>query len=168
MARERGEQDVRRKEVQKLIQNALASGDYASGRSTSPTPMPSVEVSKLQLPASNALNRVQNNIPEGSGAAPNHPMATPPSPVSSSGNPHRDWIIQRESEGNPRAKNPNSSAFGLGQLIEANRKAYAERFGFSPDTINPQEQLQMMDAYVKERYGSYEAARKFWEQNHWY
>ena len=84
------------------------------------------------------------------------------------GNPDRDWIIARESDGIPTAQNPTSSAFGIGQLIEANRKAYGERFGFDPGTTDPWQQIQMMDAYVAERYGTYAAARAFHEKNGWY
>lgn len=80
----------------------------------------------------------------------------------------RDWIIAKESSGKTTAKNPNSSAFGLGQLIKANREAYGKRLGISPDTTDYNEQLKLMDAYVKERYGSYAKAKKFWEEHNWY
>lgn len=148
-------------EVSQMIKDALAQGDIALSTAG-------------KAPQSGLLNSAGYSAVRSGEEWPTHPMAKPtaiPStgdPVSSTGNADRDWIIQRESEGNPNAKNPNSSAFGLGQLIKSNREAYAERFGFSPDTVNPQEQLKMMDAYVKERYGSYAEARKFWEQHHWY
>ena len=37
------------------------------------------------------------------------------------------WIIKRESGFFPTAANPTSSAFGLGQLILANRRRYAPK-----------------------------------------
>lgn len=83
-------------------------------------------------------------------------------------NAARDWIISKESLGKTTAKNPNSSAFGLGQLIKANREAYGKRLGIDPDTIDRNEQLQLMDAYVKERYGNYQKALEFWKANNWY
>lgn len=84
------------------------------------------------------------------------------------GNPDRDWIIAKESDGIPTADNPKSTAFGIGQLLEDNRATYAGRFGFDPNTTDPWQQIQMMDAYVADRYGSYAAARQFHEQNGWY
>lgn len=80
----------------------------------------------------------------------------------------KQWIISKESGGNPAAKNPKSSAFGLGQLIQANREAYASKLGVDPWTTNPDAQSKMMDMYVNDRYGSYQNARKFWEQHGWY
>lgn len=79
------------------------------------------------------------------------------------------WLIQKESSGKTTAKNPKSSAFGLGQLIKANRKAYAQRLGIkNPDTTDYDEQLAMMKAYIKERYGDAVRAKQFWERNQWY
>ena len=82
------------------------------------------------------------------------------------------WIIERESSGDPFAYNPvptdSGNAFGLGQLTTLNRQRYAAEFGFDPDTTNPNEQLQMMRAYIRDRYGSPEAAMAFWQRNGWY
>lgn len=83
-------------------------------------------------------------------------------------NTARDWIIQKESSGKTTAQNPTSSAFGLGQLIIANRRAYGKKLGIDPGTTDHNEQLALMDEYVKERYGSYAQAKKFWEKNNWY
>ena len=88
--------------------------------------------------------------------------------IDSSEDALRDWIIGKESSGNVNAKNPNSSAFGLGQLIIANRKAYGQKLGIDPNTTDYNEQLALMDAYVKERYGSYAKAKQFWEEHGWY
>lgn len=150
--------------VSEMIRDALAQGDIAlstAGRAP--------QSGLLSSPAVQERfgGRLSGTGPvSGFGGIP--PTQTTGDPVSSTGNADRDWIIQKESSGNPNAKNPNSSAFGLGQLIRSNREAYAKRFGFDPDTTNPQEQLKMMDAYVQERYGSYANARKFWEQHNWY
>lgn len=77
-------------------------------------------------------------------------------------------VMMPESGGITTADNPTSTAYGLGQLIQSNRETYGERFGFDPDTTDFNEQLQMMDAYIKDRYGSYAAARQFREKNGWY
>lgn len=78
------------------------------------------------------------------------------------------WILDQESEGNPSAKNKDSSAFGIGQLILANREHYGEQLGYDPWTTNVHEQWDMMMAYIRDRYGSVEEARRFWEANGWY
>lgn len=82
--------------------------------------------------------------------------------------PAESWIIQRESSFRPNADNPSSTAFGLGQLIASNRRSYGERLGYSPETVNPVEQLAMFREYVRERYGSPENAQQFWQRNGWY
>ena len=79
------------------------------------------------------------------------------------------WIIRHESSGRVTAKNPESSAFGLGQLIKANREKYAAELGITnPDTTDYNEQLAMFRAYVKDRYGTAEKAQEFWEEKGWY
>lgn len=80
----------------------------------------------------------------------------------------RDWIIQHESGGDVNSRNP-SGAFGLGQLMPGNRKQYASQLGISnPDTTDRGQQQAMMDAYVKDRYGSYDKALAFWKSHNWY
>jgi len=78
------------------------------------------------------------------------------------------WLLERESGMRPDASNPTSTAYGLGQLLEANRRAYGERFGFDPDTSDPWEQKMMFRAYIQERYQEAGRARTFWEEHHWY
>lgn len=89
-------------------------------------------------------------------------------------NPDISWIIQRESgwrtdaSPKPTKDNPNPTAFGLGQLIIGHRQKYAKALGVDPNTTDPNQQLAMMLMYVKDRYGSPAAARRFWEQHKWY
>jgi phage-related minor tail protein len=73
------------------------------------------------------------------------------------------YIIRHEAGGlfNVNANNPISSAFGLGQLIEANRVKYARQLGFNAGmergdtgTTNRDHQIAMMRAYIRDRYGS--------------
>lgn len=82
--------------------------------------------------------------------------------------PAEQWIIQKESGGRTSAKNPKSSAFGLGQLILSNRQKYARALGVDPWTTNYNAQLQMMRMYIRDRYGSAENAMRFWQRNGWY
>jgi hypothetical protein len=85
------------------------------------------------------------------------------------------WIIRRESGGSVFANNPTSSAFGLGQLLEANRVKYARQLGFpvgiehgDTGTTNRDHQIAMMREYIHDRYGSAPAAVRFWQAHGWY
>jgi septal ring factor EnvC (AmiA/AmiB activator) len=75
------------------------------------------------------------------------------------------WIIMHESGGNPRAQNPHSTAFGLGQLLLDLR---IRLLGADFDTIDCGKQLWAFRQYVRERYGTAEAAQAFWEAHGWY
>ena len=75
------------------------------------------------------------------------------------------WIIMRESGGDPTARNPSSTAFGLGQLLLDLRQRL---LGADYDTIDCGKQLSAFRAYVSERYGTAEAAKSFWLDHGWY
>jgi len=75
------------------------------------------------------------------------------------------WIITRESGGDPTADNPTSTAFGLGQLLLGNRILY---LGADYATIDCGKQLMAFRAYVRDRYGTAEAAQAFWQRHGWY
>jgi septal ring factor EnvC (AmiA/AmiB activator) len=75
------------------------------------------------------------------------------------------WIIMRESGGDPAADNPTSTAFGLGQLLLGNRILY---LGRDYATTDCGRQLWAFRAYVRDRYGTAERAKAFWQANGWY
>lgn len=75
-------------------------------------------------------------------------------------------IVQRESSYNPNAKNPKSTAYGYGQFLDSTRKAYEKKTGLNYN--DPVNQLIMMAQYVKDRYGSPQAALQFWKDNQYY
>jgi septal ring factor EnvC (AmiA/AmiB activator) len=75
------------------------------------------------------------------------------------------WIIMRESSGYPTADNPTSTAFGLGQLLLGNRILY---LGEDYATTDCGRQLWAFRAYVRDRYGTAERAKAFWQANGWY
>ena len=77
-------------------------------------------------------------------------------------------IIGRESRGRATAKNPRSSAFGLGQLLAGNRLKYAPRCGTTAWTANVGAQLCMMRAYIQDRYGSASRALAFRKRHGFY
>jgi tape measure domain-containing protein len=78
------------------------------------------------------------------------------------------WIIMHESGGRTSAQNPTSTAFGLGQLLIANRVHYGKILGVSPNTTNYNDQLSMFRMYVRDRYGNANNAQAFWESHGWY
>ena len=73
------------------------------------------------------------------------------------------WIIQKESSGNPRAKNPKSTAYGLMQFLDGTWKSYGVG-----DRNDPVDQVVSGINYIKKRYGTPEKAYAFWQKNHWY
>jgi septal ring factor EnvC (AmiA/AmiB activator) len=75
------------------------------------------------------------------------------------------FIIMKESRGDPTADNPTSTAFGLGQLLLDLRRRY---LGANYDTIDCGLQLMAFRSYVRDRYGTAEAARAFWLSHGWY
>jgi septal ring factor EnvC (AmiA/AmiB activator) len=75
------------------------------------------------------------------------------------------WIIMRESSGDPTADNPTSTAFGLGQLLLGNRILY---LGRQYATTDCGRQLWAFRAYVRDRFGTAERAKAFWQANGWY
>jgi hypothetical protein len=74
-------------------------------------------------------------------------------------------IIMRESSGDPTADNPTSTAFGLGQLLLGNRILY---LGQGYATTDCGRQLWAFWSYVRDRYGTAERAKAFWQANGWY
>jgi septal ring factor EnvC (AmiA/AmiB activator) len=75
------------------------------------------------------------------------------------------WIIMHESSGYPTADNPTSTAFGLGQLLLGNRILY---LGKDYATTDCGKQLAAFRTYVRDRYGTAEAAQAFWQAHGWY
>jgi hypothetical protein len=75
-------------------------------------------------------------------------------------------LIGRESTWNPSVKNSKSSAYGYGQFIKSTREAYEKKTGLSYK--NPVNQIIMTAQYVKDRYGTPEAALAFWDKNNYY
>ena len=82
--------------------------------------------------------------------------------------PAEAWIIERESNFDPTAVNTESGAFGIWQGLGATLDTYAERFGFDRYTTDPNQQLTMFRAYIKDRYGTAENAVAFWQTHNWY
>lgn len=75
-----------------------------------------------------------------------------------------NYIINHESGWNPKAKNPSSDAYGIGQALPPSKMA---KFGGDYMT-NPITQLKWMKSYVNERYGGIDGAYDFWKSHNWY
>jgi len=75
------------------------------------------------------------------------------------------WIMQHESGGNTHAKNPHSSAFGAFQMLKATRRQY---MGGNMNSTNLDDQYAGASGYVRDRYGSWDKAKAFWQKHHWY
>ena len=75
------------------------------------------------------------------------------------------FIMMKESSGRSWVKNPHSTAFGAFQMTVANRRKYMGRDYRSTDIGK---QYAAASAYVRDRYGSWAGARRFWNRHHWY
>ncbi|KWU04668.1 glucosaminidase domain-containing protein [Lactobacillus crispatus] len=71
----------------------------------------------------------------------------------------RNWIVQRESGGRWDATNPtNPSVYGRYQL----KREYLK------GDYSHKNQTRAANKYVKDRYGSWRNAQKFWKEHNWY
>lgn len=83
-------------------------------------------------------------------------------------------MLDRESDFRPAAKNPTSSAFGMGQLITSNRIKYAaiarksNPLLINPDTTVPIQQFQMFRAYVRGHHQTTDQALAHHNAKNWY
>ncbi|MBS4461474.1 LysM peptidoglycan-binding domain-containing protein [Aerococcaceae bacterium zg-B36] len=70
----------------------------------------------------------------------------------------KEWIAMKESGGNYEIWNPSGTYYGRYQLTVSYLKGDLSR----------ENQEKVADEYVINRYGSWEAAKVFWEANGWY
>ena len=74
-----------------------------------------------------------------------------------------DWIVGKESNWNPLARNPDSGAFGLPQFLGSTKDKY-----LPDENPDPKVQGTAYDHYVGDRYQTPMGARAHWEANNWY
>lgn len=72
-------------------------------------------------------------------------------------------LIARESHCNPKAQNPYSTAYGIGQFLDSTWKLVG-----CEKTSNPVKQLKCMNKYVEVIYGSWQNALSHSTQKGWY
>ena len=75
------------------------------------------------------------------------------------------WIFNKESHINPKAKNPSSSAKGVGQLLESTYRNIGLKH-----SADPLAQVVASIAYISRHYGSDGAcaAKAFWQKHNYY
>jgi len=75
------------------------------------------------------------------------------------------WIFNKESHINPKAKNPSSSAKGIGQLLESTYRNIGLKH-----SADPLAQVVASIAYISRHYGSDGAcaAKSFWQKHSYY
>jgi hypothetical protein len=76
-----------------------------------------------------------------------------------------DRIIFCESSGNPKAKNPRSSAYGLCQFIDSTWTYVEKKWDMDLDREDPIDQLYACERLLKEEgpYGHWEESQCCWE-----
>ena len=91
--------------------------------------------------------------------------------------PNARWIMQHESGGDPHAghlyaqgrgdgtRGNHSSAYGAFQMINSTRKHY---MGASYQSGDLGTQYAAASHYVRDRYGSWAGAKRFWQAHRWY
>jgi hypothetical protein len=72
-----------------------------------------------------------------------------------------NWLVNKESSWNPKAKNPKSTAYGLFQFLDSTWEG-----GRRSD--DPREQIRQGLNYIKSRYGNPDNAKAFHEKHGWY
>lgn len=74
-----------------------------------------------------------------------------------------DYIVDHESSWDPKARNPESGAFGLGQWLGSTKDQY-----LPDENPDPTVQGKAFDGYVGDRYGLPTKAKEFWDAHNWY
>lgn len=75
-----------------------------------------------------------------------------------------DYIVSHESSWDYTATNSSSGAYGLCQALPGNKMASAG----SDWKTNPVTQMKWCDAYATDRYGTWQKAKQFWQENEWW
>lgn len=153
------------------IQNAGAWGDLVAGGAKKIVQMPidwiTDNASKFLDVVGDQFTNVKDIVTAGTGRARGRAWALGQGwPLNGARWKALDYIVTRESSWNPNAKNPRSSASGLGQFIDANARHY---LGSAPMRKHPfDKQLAATVKYTHDRYGGLVPAQKYWKRHKHY
>ena len=140
---------------QAVAAHATAEQDATPAVTTPATPAPAVAVAEpVATPAPAAAPAVVTPV-----ATPAKPAAATPAPASGD----LQWLIARESSGNVNAQ--NGPYYGIGQLSE---NYYAKYVPGQNYRGNYAVQLEAMQKYIADRYGTVAQAIAHWQANNWY
>ena len=144
------------KSVQLSVSQAVAAHATAE-QDTTPAATAPAEAEPVATPA-----------PTAPAAAPAvvTPVATPAKPAAATPAPASgdlQWLIARESSGNVNAQ--NGPYYGIGQLSE---NYYAKYVPGQNYRGNYAVQLEAMQKYIADRYGTVAQAIAHWQANNWY
>lgn len=153
--------------------NTAASNTAASNTAASNTAAPYTDGAAAASPprvvsvkpASRVLTNRRRVSDRGVGSA---PVRRRTKPSMGGLNSAETRLVRRESGGRTSAKNPRSSAFGIGQLTTANRVQHGRRCRVHPNTRSRAGQLCMMRSYIRSRYGSADRALAHHLRRGWY
>lgn len=151
------------KSVQLSVSQAVAAHATAEQDTT-----PAATASPEAAPAVAVAEPVATPAPTATAAAPAvvTPVATPAKPAAATPAPASgdlQWLIARESSGNVNAQ--NGPYYGIGQLSE---NYYAKYVPGQNYRGNYAVQLEAMQKYIADRYGTVAQAIAHWQANNWY
>lgn len=151
------------KSVQLSVSQAVAAHATAEQDTT-----PAATASAEAAPAVAVAEPVATPAPTAPAAAPAvvTPVATPAKPAEATPAPvsgDLQWLIARESSGNVNAQ--NGPYYGIGQLSE---NYYAKYVPGQNYRGNYAVQLEAMQKYIADRYGTVAQAIAHWQANNWY
>lgn len=149
------------KSVQLSVSQAVAAHATAEQDTT-----PAATAPAEAAPAVAVAEPVATPAPTAPAAAPAvvTPVATPAKPAAAApASGDLQWLIARESSGNVNAQ--NGPYYGIGQLSE---NYYAKYVPGQNYRGNYAVQLEAMQKYIADRYGTVAQAIAHWQANNWY
>ncbi len=141
----------------KIPSELVSVKQTATTTTTTLPPTTTTTAPKPVITAPKASTLVQTYTPTGDWVAQCHAWATQAGVTLT---PSAITILDRESDCNPQAQNPTSSACGIAQNI---RGCGSDGYGHDPIS-----QIKWFYDYCVGRYGGFDQAYQFWLNNHWY
>ncbi len=114
------------------------------------------------------VGAIQNISKSGSNITPDYLTEEQAGWLRAANIPEKDWenvdyIIEKESDWNPTAENPSTTAYGLAQFLDGTWSTVG-----CTKNSDPVQQLVCADKYAKQRYKSWEGAVGAWKRQNWW